>query len=87
MTELIRIEEKEGIQTVNARELHEFLEVGRDFSNWIKQRIEKYDFVENQDFAVIAGIGENRTRSEKRNLRKSVYLFRIDCRGISKSNK
>jgi len=59
MTELIRIEEKEGIQTVNARELHEFLEVGRDFSNWIKQRIEKYDFVENQDFAVIAGIGEN----------------------------
>ena len=37
-------------QTVNARELHEFLEVGKDFSNWIKDRIEKYDFVENVDF-------------------------------------
>lgn len=37
-------------QTVNARELHEFLEVGKDFSNWIKDRIEKYDFVENVDY-------------------------------------
>lgn len=38
------------VQTVNARELHEFLEVGKDFSNWIKDRIQKYEFVENQDF-------------------------------------
>lgn len=37
-------------QTVNARELHEFLEVGKDFSNWIKDRIEKYGFVENVDY-------------------------------------
>ncbi|WP_370931909.1 antA/AntB antirepressor family protein [Bartonella sp. DGB1] len=32
------------IQTVNARELHEFLQVGKDFSNWIKDRINKYIF-------------------------------------------
>ena len=37
-------------QTVNARELHEFLEVGKDFSNWIKDLIEKYGFVENVDY-------------------------------------
>ena len=37
-------------QTVNARELHEFLEVGRDFSNWMKDRIAQYDFVEGVDF-------------------------------------
>lgn len=37
-------------QTVNARELHAFLEVGKDFSTWLKDRIEKYDFVENVDF-------------------------------------
>ena len=37
-------------QTVNARELHAFLESKQDFSTWIKNRIEKYDFVENQDF-------------------------------------
>jgi phage anti-repressor protein len=24
--------------------------VGKDFSNWIKDRIEQYDFLENQDF-------------------------------------
>ncbi|EHJ49553.1 AntA/AntB antirepressor domain protein [Solidesulfovibrio carbinoliphilus subsp. oakridgensis] len=38
------------IQTVNARDLHRALEVGRDFSNWIKDRIEEYGFVENQDY-------------------------------------
>ena len=37
-------------QTVNARELHEFLEVGKDFSTWLKDRIEKYDFIENVDY-------------------------------------
>lgn len=44
---------------VNARELHAFLKVKRDFSNWIKGRISKYDFIENQDFIVFAKIGEN----------------------------
>ena len=39
-------------QTVNARELHAFLESKQDFSTWIKNRVEQYDFVENQDFAV-----------------------------------
>lgn len=42
----------ETIQTVNARELHEFLEVGCAYGAWIKRRIEKYEFVENQDFAI-----------------------------------
>ena len=59
MNELIKIEEKEGKRVVNARDLHQFLEVGRDFSNWIKNRIEKYDFIENQDFIVFAKNGEN----------------------------
>lgn len=44
---------------VNARNLHEFLKVGRDFSNWLKKRISDYDFVENHDFAVFAKVGEN----------------------------
>ena len=38
------------VHTVNARDLHVFLEVGRDFSNWIKDRIDEYGFLENQDF-------------------------------------
>ncbi len=49
----------QGITTVSARELHEFLEVGRDFSTWIKGRVEEYKFKENQDFIVFPQIGEN----------------------------
>lgn len=43
----------EQIQTCNARELHSFLDVGKDFSTWIKDRIKKYDFIEGVDFAKI----------------------------------
>jgi phage anti-repressor protein len=37
---------------VNARELHRWLGVGKFFANWIKDRIEKYDFVEDLDYFV-----------------------------------
>jgi len=47
--ELIKINEQ-GL--VSGKELHTFLEVGRDFSTWIKDKIKKYDFVENTDFAI-----------------------------------
>ncbi len=41
------------VETVDARKLHAWLGVGRDFSNWIKGRIEIYGFVEGFDYAVI----------------------------------
>lgn len=50
MEEIIKITEYNGKRVVNARELHQFLESKQDFSNWIKNRIEKYGFVENQDY-------------------------------------
>lgn len=53
MYELLNIEVKDGKQLVSARELHKFLEVGRDFTNWIKGRINKYDFVEGIDFTPV----------------------------------
>lgn len=64
--ELISIEQKDGKETVNARELHQFLEVGRDFSNWIKDRIEKYGFQEGEDFVteVSANSGEKGGRPQ-----------------------
>lgn len=37
-------------QLCNARDLHAFLEVGRDFSNWIKDRIEQYELIEGEDY-------------------------------------
>ena len=39
-------------QVVNARELHEFLASKQNFSNWIKSRINKYDFIENVDYLI-----------------------------------
>lgn len=54
MNDLIKIQPQaiggQTIETVNARELHSFLEVGKDFSNWIKNRIQQYGFVEDVDY-------------------------------------
>lgn len=38
---------------VDARLLHAFLEVRRDFSTWIKGRIEEYDFEIHQDYTTL----------------------------------
>lgn len=57
--EVIKIEENDGKQAVNARELHQKLGSKQDFSTWIKNRIEKYGFVESQDFEVFHKIMEN----------------------------
>jgi len=51
---------------VNARELHKWLGVGKFFANWIKDRIEKYDFVENLDyFITIANSGNGLGKQSK----------------------
>lgn len=39
-------------QFCNARDLHRSLKVGRDFSNWIKGRIDEYGFARGVDFEV-----------------------------------
>ena len=41
------------IQTVNARELHAFLQSKQEFASWIKSRIDQYGFVESQDFLIV----------------------------------
>ena len=40
-------------QTVNARELHAFLEVSSRYNDWIRNRISNYEFQENQDFVCL----------------------------------
>lgn len=43
--------EKEGDNSkVNAKDLHTQLQVGRDFTTWIKGRINRYGFKENEDY-------------------------------------
>jgi phage anti-repressor protein len=55
MKELIPIKTSPttGNPVINARDLHEFLDVGKQFGNWITDRIKKYGFVENEDYARI----------------------------------
>jgi anti-repressor protein len=54
MNELIKIEDRpignDQVQTINARELHAFLEVKSEFRHWIKNRIDDFGFAEEQDF-------------------------------------
>lgn len=39
-------------QLVDARDLHSFLDSKAAFANWFKARVERYDFLENQDFVL-----------------------------------
>ena len=50
---------------VDGRDLHAHLEVGRDYTTWIKQRIEQYGFIEGEDFSCSPNRGsrENQTLS------------------------
>lgn len=59
MNELIRLEQVNGKDTVNARDLHEFLENKRQFADWIKQRIDQYGFEPEKDFMAISQNCEN----------------------------
>jgi phage anti-repressor protein len=73
---LIRVyKNNENGQVVNARELHEFLEVGKDFTTWIKDRIDKYDFVEDTDFIVFTENGENLSNGGRP---KTEYILTLD---------
>lgn len=56
--ELIKIETNiNGEKIVSAWELWKFLDISYSFSTWIKRRIEKYDFIENEDFVVVTSTG------------------------------
>ena len=54
MNELVKVLEEDInenlVQTVNARDLHEYLEVNTRFDIWIKRRIEEGDFQESVDY-------------------------------------
>jgi phage anti-repressor protein len=45
----------EGEKVVNARELHDYLGVERDFSTWISQRVSDYGFEKGIDFSTFLG--------------------------------
>ena len=79
MNELIKVERKEIggglVQTVNARELHTFLEVSTRYNDWITKRVRDYDFLENQDFLIVTEKKVTMTNAgEKVSLLKEHYI-------------
>jgi phage anti-repressor protein len=72
------------IRTVNLRDEHAALGVGRDFPTWVKDRIAKYAFVEGEDYVVtlVSGVpksGERRIWYFRR------YIIRLDASKAPKS--
>jgi anti-repressor protein len=63
MNELIKVTDRKigdsAVQTVNARDLHALLEVGKVFAAWIQERIAQYGFIENHDYVVFSDSGKN----------------------------
>ena len=67
------------LPTVSARELHRFLEVGRDFSNWIKGRIEEFGYESGRDFLAITGSPDLANQKGRGGDRRSIeYHLTLD---------
>lgn len=82
MKELVAINKQfiggEEINSVDARELHTFLESKRDFSNWVKAKVvENPFFKENVDFILLANIVEQDCNTHGGHNRKD-YALTLD---------
>lgn len=66
MDQLIKLNETtlggKEVNTVSARELHNFLESKRQFSDWIKAKIERLRLVENEHFVIFSQSCEKMSR-------------------------
>lgn len=102
MNQLIEINTSEaGIKTVNARDLHAFIESKQQFADWIKARIEQYGFVEGADFTVHKFLNGRATQTDyhisidmakelsmvERNAKgKQARQYFIECERVATSN-
>ena len=78
MKELIKITTNEqGQQLVNARELHEGLEIKTKYQDWFKRMCE-YGFEENVDFTTIEELSQKREGSRLVNRFIETHIITID---------
>ncbi|MBE2896240.1 antA/AntB antirepressor family protein [Pasteurellaceae bacterium HPA106] len=69
------------VQGVNARNLHKALQVGRDYSNWIKGRIDEVGFLKEQDYITVQKTAidtPKRANQKGGNLRGIEYIITPD---------
>ena len=102
--ELIKLtKNSQGIETVNARELHAFLEVKTRFNDWIANRISEFGFTENKDFVsltenLVSGGKQNvfhisidmakeLSMLERNDKGKQARLYFIECERIAKAKQ
>ena len=102
--ELIKLTKNEqGIETVNARELHAFLEVKTRFNDWIANRISEFGFTENKDFVsltenLVSGGKQNvfhisidmakeLSMLERNDKGKQARLYFIECERMAKAKQ
>lgn len=76
MKDLIKIENTSigdaFVPTVSARELHEFLGVGKHFATWVSNRLTTLGAEENKDFLILPQSGKNSGRP------RNEYFLTID---------
>ena len=56
--------QNQPVQLCNARELHAFLEIQTRYNDWIKNRINEYGFIQDEDYLVITERTNGRPRKE-----------------------
>ena len=56
--------QNQPVQLCNARELHAFVESKQEYATWIKNRINEYGFIQNEDYLVITERTNGRPRKE-----------------------
>jgi phage anti-repressor protein len=49
------------VQTINGRDIYDFLEVKKDYSAWVKAQIKRAQMIENKDFITFTQKGERPT--------------------------
>jgi phage anti-repressor protein len=62
------------IQTIDGRDIHRALEIGKDYTNWVKAQIKSLQLIENIDYIFYTQKGKNPTGGRPR----SEYFFTIE---------
>ena len=81
MNQIIKIDKSiigaDEVNSVNAREIYEYLQVRTRFNDWISRAIKKYDFIENVDYVLVTQKRVTKNRGGNQKETKD-YIVTID---------
>jgi len=78
MNEIVKISKENTQFPVDARELHNKLDVKSRFNDWIINRINQYDFVENDDYVRYSNFSNGKNQSLTNPNPKQEYSITFD---------